>query len=563
MSGVSETLHKLHQAYTSGNYFQAENGVKNALLKWPDDTDLLQLGALTALGMNQVVTAHQRVDAAVDRISMTAELANIKGRVHKASGDWAAAEAAYDVSQKLDPGFARARINRLNLFSTSDQPKRVLEELNTGFDFGEMGEVARSQALTDLGRYDEALDVLNTLKSKTYKDEIIFQRIKCFAASGQLKAMMESYDALPHGSILRASALGIVVNSYAMRGQKKQSFAVIDEALHSNSASANSRSVDVRAIRLLRRIGEEDKANVELDRLAALYPNDSEIVSELADMARLKKQFEKSCDLHQQALSANPGNFPMMCGFAQAAISAKRFPEAQTILQGALAQSPNNQFLLAMVSTLLREMGQDHTRLYDYTKFVRAYDISPPDGYSDIAAFNAALSTRLADLHVYKNEPLNQSLRSGTQTETDLSQIDDPVLIAFFKAVDAPIRDYMARLGWDSGHPLRRRNTNNYRISGAWSVNLRESGHHVNHVHPMGWLSSAYYVKVPPSVNETSRDGWIKFGEPDLDIAQKAEHFVQPKPGRLVLFPSYMWHGTVPFTGHETRLTLPFDVVPA
>jgi hypothetical protein len=28
-----------------------------------------------------------------------------------------------------------------------------------------------------------------------------------------------------------------------------------------------------------------------------------------------------------------------------------------------------------------------------------------------------------------------------------------------------------------------------------------------------------------------------------------------------VLFPSYMWHGTIPFTSGE-RMTAPFDVVP-
>ena len=79
----------------------------------------------------------------------------------------------------------------------------------------------------------------------------------------------------------------------------------------------------------------------------------------------------------------------------------------------------------------------------------------------------------------------------------------------------------------------------------------------------MGWLSSAYYVDLPPSVNADSRDGWIKFGQPALELGQEPEHVVQPKAGRLVLFPSYMWHGTIPFSGAATRLTLPFDVVPA
>jgi Putative 2OG-Fe(II) oxygenase len=38
---------------------------------------------------------------------------------------------------------------------------------------------------------------------------------------------------------------------------------------------------------------------------------------------------------------------------------------------------------------------------------------------------------------------------------------------------------------------------------------------------------------------------------------------VQPAPGRLVLFPSYMWHGTIPFHDAQPRTTIAFDVVPA
>ena len=33
-------------------------------------------------------------------------------------------------------------------------------------------------------------------------------------------------------------------------------------------------------------------------------------------------------------------------------------------------------------------------------------------------------------------------------------------------------------------------------------------------------------------------------------------------PGRLVLFPSYMWHGTIPFHDAQPRTTIAFDVVP-
>ncbi len=60
------------------------------------------------------------------------------------------------------------------------------------------------------------------------------------------------------------------------------------------------------------------------------------------------------------------------------------------------------------------------------------------------------------------------------------------------------------------------------------------------------------------------QDGWIKFGEPGPRTSPSLppEHFVKPEPGLLVLFPSYMWHGTVPFEGKDRRLTMAFDVVP-
>jgi len=38
----------------------------------------------------------------------------------------------------------------------------------------------------------------------------------------------------------------------------------------------------------------------------------------------------------------------------------------------------------------------------------------------------------------------------------------------------------------------------------------------------MGWISSCYYVAVPDAVkDQSSRQGWIKFGEPSLDVALK------------------------------------------
>jgi hypothetical protein len=85
-------------------------------------------------------------------------------------------------------------------------------------------------------------------------------------------------------------------------------------------------------------------------------------------------------------------------------------------------------------------------------------------------------------------------------------------------------------------------------------------------VHPKGWISSSYYVSAPKAVDaEGEHAGWIQFGQPSEEFgsAFSPYRFIKPKPGRLVLFPSYVWHGTVPFFTAEERLTIAFDAVPA
>jgi hypothetical protein len=96
-------------------------------------------------------------------------------------------------------------------------------------------------------------------------------------------------------------------------------------------------------------------------------------------------------------------------------------------------------------------------------------------------------------------------------------------------------------------------------------VRLHRSGYHTSHVHPRGWISSACYIELPDRMTtERSGEGILSFGAPGMITAPAlpAELSVRPEVGRLVLFPSYFWHGTLPFYSDQPRLTVAFDVVP-
>ncbi len=226
-------------------------------------------------------------------------------------------------------------------------------------------------------------------------------------------------------------------------------------------------------------------------------------------------------------------------------------------------RAPNDQHALAQLATAWRMLDDPrYAELYDYDAMVRTYTIEPPNGWSSLSGFLSDLAASLERRHPLRTHPIGQSLRNGTQTQQRLDRSDDPVIAAFFHAIDAPIHDHMQAIGHGTD-PLRSRNTGAYRIEGVWSARLRPNGFHTDHIHQEGWLSSACYIALPDAI-ERGHEGWIKFGQPGVPTRPELgpERFVKPAPGTLVLFPSYMWHGTVPFSGEQHRMTIAGDFVP-
>jgi Flp pilus assembly protein TadD len=176
------------------------------------------------------------------------------------------------------------------------------------------------------------------------------------------------------------------------------------------------------------------------------------------------------------------------------------------------------------------------------------------------------LAGTLRKLHTLSGQPLEQSLRGGSQTDGNLFTHIDPMLVDLREAIRTTVADHVARFPpVDENHPLLGRPRAPIEFSGAWSVRLQAGGYHANHVHPAGWISSALYIALPPDLGKEDA-GFLTLGDPKtptLDIEMPPFRTIEPKPGRLVLFPSYMWHGTRPFAEGE-RITVAFDVaVPA
>lgn len=317
--------------------------------------------------------------------------------------------------------------------------------------------------------------------------------------------------------------------------------------------------------KILEAAGREDQALEVLETFTKRYPEQSQLLR-ATGQARLERGDLKGAEaMMRRAAAISPNQTTMHVGLASVLMAQGRAQEALAAATRAAELDPTDQSTWGWVATAARALGlPQHAELYDYDAFVRPYRIETPEGWPSLEAYLADLEASLLKLHTMKAAPSDQTLRTGIQTVDDLAQSQDPTIRAFFAAIDKPIRAYMAEMG-QGNDPLRSRNTGRYRISDIWSVLLREQGFHVDHFHPRGWISSAFYVTLPPMADDGEHKGWIEFGQPPFAVQppQPPERFVRPEAGTLVLFPSYMWHGTVPFSGADRRMTIAFDAVPA
>jgi tetratricopeptide (TPR) repeat protein len=285
-----------------------------------------------------------------------------------------------------------------------------------------------------------------------------------------------------------------------------------------------------------------------------------------AGLAALEFEPATALNLAKHAMRAQPNNptaRKLQCAaYLGIGEGAAALAECATLLPA----TPDDQYLIAMQTTALRLLNDSrYDALCDYDAMVSAQTLETPPGWNDLASFLTDVAARLGALHnPHGHRLLYQSLRQGTETTQDLSRSQDPVIQALFHSFAAPIARYRDQIG-EGTDPLRRRNRGASRFNGSWSVRLHRAGYHNSHVHPRGWISSACYIRLPDSMTEQrSAEGILSFGAPGVITAPSlpAELSVRPEVGQLVLFPSYFWHGTLPFHSEQPRLTVAFDAVP-
>ena len=107
------------------------------------------------------------------------------------------------------------------------------------------------------------------------------------------------------------------------------------------------------------------------------------------------------------------------------------------------------------------------------------------------------------------------------------------------------------------------------KLGNMWANINPPGGYNLSHLHPNSFFSGAYYIKASPNSGRLSlmdpRPGAQqcmparKKGKIPRELWRDA--YYEPVPGRLIMFPAWMWHKVEPNKSNDTRISVSFNFI--
>lgn len=412
-------------------------------------------------------------------------------------------------------------------------------------------------ALTNVGKLEEA--ALNYRKAITLQPQF-------FEAHGNLGTVLQAQGKLEEA--ITSYKLGLSINPQDARG-------------HFNLGTA------------LRDNGNLEAAVSSYQQAISLFPNYTDAHNNLGETLRDQGNMEGAVKSYQHALALNPQHPHANYNMAEFLYLAKRFDEAipffetsqlddwqarslyclyqaehfdafkNTLDTLAAAKRHTSPFIATLATHYAINFGIENP--YNYCK--NGFDYVYQQCIPELAEPDSALLKDL--LHDINNTEIAERkqgrLHFGTQSAGNLFKRPE----SSFKKLAALIKQefihYKERYA-GADCELIKSFPNTLEFTSSWYVKMRQGGHLDPHIHEIGWISGAVYLAMPKD-KQLPDEGGFEYGVHGDNYPQKHPKFpaksLVPKVGDIVLFPSSLFHRTIPFNSNEERICIAFDLKPS
>ena len=347
------------------------------------------------------------------------------------------------------------------------------------------------------------------------------------------------------------------------------------------------------------RAGQLSDAKTLLQQALRANPNDPSLITNLAIVQMEQGDYATAETLYQQVIQQHPqqflghynlGRFFQTLGRVDEARQAflvcqqlvPHAPEAKKALQeldassqhGASATLNPLEACYAAIESQHWQLASDRLKQYrktiDHIRWTAAIcelpskwqaEFGDPAGFSPthlvqtsqlFDQHDVVLKTLVEEIRTLDSLVWNRAgkpTRDGFQTHEMLAGAQTACVLALNKSLKMALDGYLSK---QLSFPIPLE-PDPESISG-WAVILKQGGYQKRHIHPEAKISGVLYLCVDKiTSSDDSPDGNLMFSTPSpLKIT--------PKAGRVVLFPSFLPHETIPQTSiSEERICIAFN----
>jgi uncharacterized protein (TIGR02466 family) len=318
-------------------------------------------------------------------------------------------------------------------------------------------------------------------------------------------------------------------------------------------------------IKLLLAANEPDRAAEEAEALLAGLPRDGET------LALLKSALVEADAGHRLAeLGVARDEILQISRFSLNSEweTAKSDAELQALIarcRTVLTANPADAGARCFLAHGLAQSGQhaQAAAAMACAELLAVKDLDVPGEFDSRESFCLVLADEIRRNPTLIPDPKRKATRNGRQAMC-IGLKGETALAILLRQIKHAVDDY-ARAGRRCGDPYLEHPPAEVRLS-SWAVIFNgTTGRQTAHMHPSGWLSGVFYVTAPVETQTARHSGSLLVGAPMRRLLVEAPWDitpVEPVPGRIVLFPSFVTHATEPCKVPGERICVAFDVVP-
>lgn len=322
-----------------------------------------------------------------------------------------------------------------------------------------------------------------------------------------------------------------------------------------------------------------------------LNPDYAEVYSNLGEVLRDQGRYDESVTFYKKALALDPelpvANYSLAVylydsGDLEGALQhfqssqfadwqerslyclykTGKFEEFKQGLDALRAAKHNSPFLATLTSHYAENFGTENDYNFCPNPMDFVFHTQIPELKGD-SPLRERLLKDIRDAHV--EEKMQGRLVNGVQSSGNLFKRSEASFRELGELVKQAIQRYQDNFA-DVDCIYVKDFPKKYEFASSWFVKMKQGGHLGSHIHEEGWVSGALYLSLPTD-KKHEHEGSIEVSTHGDDYPKLHDNFparaIAPTVGDVVMFPSSLFHRTIPFSSDEERICVAFDLKPA